>query len=145
MHITMYSVSHQVSSCQKWRPKRSLLGPLLFPILIFDINNEITDSIVSCFNDDTRILPGIKDEEDTQLLQNDLHELYIFADTNNMNYNANKFEYGKDMEKNRKEQFRTGIIFGGPVIALGLTLKSLSHCQVRTNETYSIGGQASVL
>ena len=48
--------------------------------------------------DDTRILLGIKDEEDTQILQNDLDKLYKWADTNNMKFNANKFEllqYGK--------------------------------------------------
>ena len=79
-------------------PQRSVLGPLLFLIHISDINNEITDSTVSCFADDTRILLGIKYEEDTQMLQNDLQKLYIWADTNNMKFNANKFEllrYGK--------------------------------------------------
>ena len=47
----------------------------------------------------TRILLGIKDEEDTQMLQNDLHKLYKWADTNNIKLNANKFEllhYGKE-------------------------------------------------
>ena len=35
---------------------------------ISDINYEITDSTVSWFADDTRIIVGIKDEEDTQML-----------------------------------------------------------------------------
>ena len=51
--------------------------------------------------DDIRILQGIKDEEDTQMLQNDLHTLYKWADTNNMKFYANKFEfrkYGKEQE-----------------------------------------------
>ena len=50
--------------------------------------------------DDTRILPGIKDEEDTQMIQNYFHKLYKWADTNNMKFNA-KFEllrYGKEQE-----------------------------------------------
>ena len=55
---------------------------------------------VSCIADDTLILPGIKDEEDTQMLQNDLHKLYKWADTNNMKFNANKFE----LLQYRKEQ-----------------------------------------
>ena len=78
-----------------------MLGPLLFLIHISNINYEIADSTVSCFADDTRILPGIKDEEDTQMLQNNLHKLYKWADTNNMKFNANKFEplrYGKEQE-----------------------------------------------
>ena len=35
------------------------------------------------------------------MLQNNLHKLYIWADTNNMKFNANKFEllqYGKEQE-----------------------------------------------
>ena len=78
-----------------------MLGPIQFLIHISDVNNEITDSTVSCLADDTRILRGIKDEEDTQMLQNDLHKLYEWADTNNMKFNANKFEfqrYGKEQE-----------------------------------------------
>ena len=79
----------------------SVLGPLLFVIHISDMNYEIADSTVSCFADDTRIPLGIKDEEDTQMSQNDLHQLYKWADTNNMKFNANKFEllrFGKEQE-----------------------------------------------
>ena len=78
-----------------------MLGPLLFLIHISDINYEIADSTVSCFADDTRILLGIKDEGDTQMLQYYLHKLYKWADTNKMKFNANKFEllrYGKEQK-----------------------------------------------
>ena len=78
-----------------------MLGPLLFLIHVSDINYEIADSTVSCFADDTQILLGIKVEKDTQMLQNDLHKLYKLAETNNMKFNANKFEllqYGKEQE-----------------------------------------------
>ena len=82
-------------------PQGSVLGPLLFLIHISDINYEIAESTVSCFADDTRILLGIKEEEDTQMLQNDLNKLYKWANTNNMKFNANIFEllrYGKEQE-----------------------------------------------
>ena len=45
---------------------------IISDIIISDINYEITDSIVSCFADDTRILLVIKEEEDIQVLYNDL-------------------------------------------------------------------------
>ena len=64
----------------------------VLPTHISDINYEIADSTVSCFANDTRMLLGIKDEEDAKMLQNDLHRLYKWADTNNMTFNANKFE-----------------------------------------------------
>ena len=48
--------------------QESVLGPLLFLIHIADINYKIADSTISCFADDTQILLGIKDEEDTQML-----------------------------------------------------------------------------
>ena len=79
-------------------PQGSVLGPLLLIIHISDINYKIADSTVSCFAYDTRILLGIKDEEDRQMLQNDLQKLYKLADTNNIKFNANKCEllrYGK--------------------------------------------------
>ena len=82
-------------------PQGSVLWPVLFLIHISDMNYEIANSTVSCFADDTRILLGIKDEEDTQMLQNDLLKLYKWADTKNMKFNANKFElqrYGKEQE-----------------------------------------------
>ena len=84
-------------------PQGSVLEPLLFLIHISDINYEEADSTVSCFADDTRILLGRKHEEDTQMLQNDLHKLYKWADTNNMMFNANfcdteQLRYGKEQE-----------------------------------------------
>ena len=88
----------QVRSCV---PQGSVLGPLLFLIHISNINYEIADSTVSCFANDTRILLAIKDEEDTQMLQNDLQKLYKWADTNNTEFNANKLEllqYRKEQE-----------------------------------------------
>ena len=66
--------------------------PTLNTYCISDINYEIADSTVSCFADDTRILPGIKDENDTQMLQNDSLKLNKWADAKNMKFNANKFE-----------------------------------------------------
>ena len=89
------------SSSKKWRTPRVSVRALLFLIHISDRNYEIADSTVSCFADDTGILLALKDEEDTKMIQNELHKLCKWADTNNMKFNANQFEllrYGKKQE-----------------------------------------------
>ena len=86
-----------------------MLGPFLFQIHISDINNEIADSTVLCLADDTRIFLGIKDENDTQMLQKDLHWLYKWADTNRMKFNS-KFEllhYGKEQETKSPSSYKS--------------------------------------
>ena len=51
--------------------------------------------------DDALILLVKKDEDHTQMEQNDLHKLYRWANTSNMKFNANKsklLRYGKEQE-----------------------------------------------
>ena len=94
-------------------PQVSVLEPLLFLIHISDINYEIADSTVSCIADDSRILLGLKDEEDTQMLQNDLHKLFKWAGTNYMKFNANNLElqrYGKEQEIKSATTFRSFVV-----------------------------------
>ena len=81
-------------------PQGSVLGPLLFLILMSDIDCEILDSFLSSFADDTRIGMSVKTEEDTKKLQNDLDSVYKWASKNNMTFNITKFEvlrYGKNL------------------------------------------------
>ena len=82
-------------------PQGSVLGPLLFLVHISDMNYEIADSTVSCFADDTRILVGIKDEEDTQMLQ----IIYISCANGQIQITWSSMPTSLnfcDMEKNRK-------------------------------------------
>ena len=97
--VAVNSTTSSEAQVRSGVPQGSVLGPLVFVIHISDINYEIANSTVSCFADDTRILLRIKEEEDTQMIQNDLHKLYKCADTNNIKFNAIKFEllqYGKE-------------------------------------------------
>ena len=80
-------------------PQGSVLGPLLFLILINDIDKKTTYSTVSSFADDTCALNGIKDEIDACDLQNDLFHIYGWSEDNNMRFNSIKFallRYGKN-------------------------------------------------
>ena len=73
-------------------PQGSVLGPLLFLILIGDIDQNIASSFVSSFADDTRIGRQVEDTEDIRLLQADLKAVYDWAVRNNMEFNSDKFE-----------------------------------------------------
>ena len=65
-------------------PQGTVLGPLLFLIMIADINNDIFESNLNSFADDTRIYAKIHDVSDCNLLQQDLNHIYDWATTNNM-------------------------------------------------------------
>ena len=73
-------------------PQGSVLGPLLFLILISDIDEEIVHSFLSSFADDTRVGKSVANEDDINLLQEDLEKVYTWANDNNMKFNDDKFE-----------------------------------------------------
>ena len=73
-------------------PQGSVLGPLLFLVLIGDIDADINSSFLSSFADDTRVGKGIKATNDAIHLQTDLKSVYQWAIDNNMEFNNTKFE-----------------------------------------------------
>ena len=80
-------------------PQGSVLGPLLFLILLGDIDQGIAKAFLSSFADDTRIGSLITSTEDGKALQEDLETVYSWTEQNNMSLNGDKFEslrYGTD-------------------------------------------------
>ena len=80
-------------------PQGSVLGPLLFLLLIGDIDEEVISSFVRSFADDTRVSKGVTNTREASELQGDLNAIYNWANVNNMAFNSGKFEllrYGKD-------------------------------------------------
>ena len=73
-------------------PQGSVLGPLLFLVLIGDIDKDVAHSFVSSFADDTRASKGVKCPEDVKALQSDLDAIYRWSVENNMQFNSKKFE-----------------------------------------------------
>ena len=72
-------------------PQGSVLGPLLFLVLIGDIDKEVATAFLSSFADDTRVGKGIATSSDVEDLQRDLQAVYQWSVDNNMEFNADKF------------------------------------------------------
>ena len=65
-------------------PQGTVLGPLLFFIMIAHINSDISESNLISFADDTRMYTIIHVVSDCSLLQQDLNHIYDWATTNTM-------------------------------------------------------------
>ncbi len=74
-------------------PQGTVLGPVLFLILISDINRDIKNCKISSFADDTRLYSAVSDPHNCDELQEDLCSVYKWAECNNMQFNSSKFEY----------------------------------------------------
>ena len=73
-------------------PQGTVLGPLLFLVLIGDIDSEKHHCFVSSFADDTRCAAGVKCQTDQEQVQKDLETIYAWSRQNNMQFNNDKFE-----------------------------------------------------
>ena len=97
--ILANGVQSKPSNVRSGVPQGTVLGPVLFLILINDIDQNL-DSFTSLFADDTRVLREVRDEEDVEKLQADLDTLYEWQKKNNMEFNGKKFEvmrYGSNI------------------------------------------------
>ena len=74
-------------------PQGSVLGPLLFLILIGDIDNELTSAFLSSFADDTRMGHKTDTHAEKTELQSDLNTVYRWTSCNNMELHGDKFEH----------------------------------------------------
>ena len=82
-------------------PQGSVLGPVLFLIMIGDIDEDVQRSIIKTFADDTKVLQQIASAEDGKRLQDSLNVIYRWANKNNMKFNSTKFNllrYGQNSE-----------------------------------------------
>ena len=88
----------QETSVRSGVPQGSVLGPVLFLCMMGDIDADIVGAKVSSFADDTRISHEIRNQQDTELLQENVMKIYTWAERKNMHFNDAKFEvihYGR--------------------------------------------------
>ena len=74
-------------------PQGTVLDPLLFLIMISDIDKDVSTSKLVSFTDDTRLYSGVGDVADCDKLQLYLNAVYDWASSNNMFFNSKKFSY----------------------------------------------------
>jgi hypothetical protein len=72
-------------------PQGTVLGPILFIIMINDLPNELIDSFLTSFADDTKISKAISNDADFEKLNEDLKRIYKWATENNLAFNSEKF------------------------------------------------------
>ena len=96
--VLVNGIKSDISEVKSGVPQGSVLGPLLFLILLGDIDKSVASAFVSSFADDTRVGHRIRTAEDANALQKDLNTIYQWSAKNNMKFNSEKFEcirYGK--------------------------------------------------
>ena len=84
-------------------PQGTVLGPILFIIMIDDLDCELTHSVASKYADDTRVTAVISEPDDAANFQIELqNKIYPWGPANNMLLNGEKFEHlhvGKNLNR----------------------------------------------
>ena len=86
----------------------SVLGPLIFLILIGDKDKDIVSSFLSSFADNTRIGEEVDCEQDAVSLENDLQSIYKWFESNKMSFNSDKFEHMEYLQNLNKTREKSG-------------------------------------
>ena len=85
-------------------PQGSVLGPLLFLIMISDIDRDLVKAKASSFADDTRVLMRVDCEDDNMEMQQEINKIYDWTDENSMKFNSSKFVVVKYCNRNSERR-----------------------------------------
>ena len=109
--VVVQGAKSKISRVTSSVPQGTVLAPLLFNILISDIDKNVKHSTVLSFADDTKITKIIDEEDDVDKLQEDIQQLFKWAEENNMVFNENKFQllrYGRKYSEQNKYKTSNG-------------------------------------
>ena len=106
-------------------PQGTVLGPILFLIMKYDIDSDVKYSHLASFADDTRVLKEVNDLMDTFKMQYDLNKIFIWTIKNNMTLNNCKFEHLKYGKDNDTKNFSKYLTDNGTIINNKKTVKDL--------------------
>ena len=147
--VLVNGVQSKSSSVKSGVPQGSVLGPILFLVLLGDIDQDVLHSLVSSFADDSRITKGVTCQTDVDDLQCDLESIYKWTNENNMALNDDKFEclrYGGNIdiktESSYKSNTNTVIEVKDHVKDLGIIMSS--DCTFREHISRSVNAAKSL-
>lgn len=114
-------------------PQGSVLGPLLFIILLCDIDTDLVVSKLRSFADDSRLSGAVSSDSDIINFQSDLNKVYAWANKNKMVFNDLKFEFMRYQvssvpfsitDTSYKSSHGSLVNMQGNVVDLGVTMSS---------------------
>ena len=85
-------------------PQGAILAPILFLLLINDIGEDLNESDVQIFADDTKVSKSTKSKEDEESLQHDTTKLGDWATRKNMEFNKKKFKHLRHSLDDRSDE-----------------------------------------
>jgi len=71
-------------------PQASVLGPLLFIIFISDLEDKVRNKLLK-FAGDTKVFGKVNSAADALQLQDNLNQLFKWANNQQMDFNVEKF------------------------------------------------------
>ena len=75
-------------------PQGTVLGPILFIIMIYDLDKNLNKAFAALFADDSRVSTVVTSPTDAQAFQTELdNKLYPWAPQNKATFNGEKFEH----------------------------------------------------
>ena len=82
-------------------PQGTVLGSLMFLILIDTLGETEIDALITAFANDSKVTMPINNEEETLKLQSSLESIYEWENNNNMRFNVSKFnviKFGQNLD-----------------------------------------------